>query len=200
MIFMAPVNYILLYGPRQEDVTSAVQQLADLYSESGFTDGITVNMSTVKENLYMLYFSNQPDFERFKYFVNYLTYPEVDNFKAKVLGYWTVTAEDNLPRKYIGQRALVYVSDQDTEGDNVCAVFEGHKSAIKMGFASGEEYQVLEEKEFSFSEPLFETQDFSPLKTFSPDRSYHQEATKPGCSLILAIFLVFGSFLLWMIK
>ncbi|MBF8962912.1 hypothetical protein I0P70_06625 [Pontibacter sp. FD36] len=197
---MESSNYILLYGPRQEDVASAVQQLTDLYAESGFTDGITVKKSTVKEDLYMLYFSNQPDFERFKYFVNYLTYPEVDNFKAKVLGYWTVTAEDNLPQKYIGQRALVYVSEQDTEGDNVCAVFEGHESAIKMGFASGEEYQVLGEKEFSFYEPQFETQDFSPLKTFTPDGSHHQEATKPGCSLMLATFLAFGFFLLWMIK
>ncbi|WP_299989485.1 hypothetical protein [uncultured Pontibacter sp.] len=196
---MESTNYILLHDPRQEDIITAVQQLTDLYADSGFTNGITLYKSTAKEELYILFFSNQPDFERFKYFVNYLTYPEIDNFKAKVFGYWTVTAADNLPQRYIGQRALVYVSEQDTEGDNVHAVFKEYESTIKMGFASGEEFQVLGEKEFSFSEPHLEQKDLSLIRTFTPNISL-KKTTKPGCSIMMATFMAFGILLMWIIK
>jgi hypothetical protein len=190
-------KYILLHGPRQKDAVIAVQQLADLYSDSGFADEITLYKTTVNEEFYLLNFSNQPDFERFKYFVNYLAYPEIENFKAKVIGYWTVTEADNIPQKHIGQRVLLYVSDQDTEGDNVYAVFKEHDSTIKMGFAFGEEYKVLGEKEFDFSEPQFNKQDFALINTITPNISHKKEA-KSGCSFMMATFLAFGIFLLWM--
>ncbi|PKV76225.1 hypothetical protein [Pontibacter ramchanderi] len=191
-------NYILLYGPQPEDVVAAVQQMTDLYADSGFTEGIRVYRATAKDDLFLLNFTNQPDFERFKYFVNYLTYPEVENFEAKTLGYWTVTAGDKLPQQYTGQRALVYVSEQDTEGDNVHAVFEEQDNTIKMGFASGEEFKVLGKKEFPFSEPTFASEDFSLMSTFTPAPS-RQKETKPGCSFLMASFLAFGIFCLWLI-
>lgn len=192
-------NYIIIDCPSKENVMLAIQQLSNLYADTGFTDRIKVYQAATKEDLYLLRFTREPDFERFKYFVNYLAYPDIKNYKAKVLGYWTITDVDQLPEKYLGKRTLLYVPDQDTEGDNVLAVFPDVDQTVKLGFAIGEEYKVLGSKEFEFFEPNPEELNFEVIGEISPNEKPKEKSGR-GCSLMLASFFGLVIMLFWLIN
>lgn len=192
-------RYILVTGPDEEKVTKAVQLLSDLYADSGFTTNITLYAAKEKQNTFLINFGNQPDFERFKYFVNYLAYPEVKNYQSKVAGYWTITDTDDIHQDHLNQRALLYISENDTEGDNVYAVFQGGSKTIKLGFAKGEKYKVLKHKEFDFTEVKWQKNDFDVLKIFNPKQEGQKAEDKKGCLfllplLVLMAFVFFVSF------
>jgi len=158
-------KYIYIIGPEEEQLIGAVQSLANLYANTEFTKGISI--FKCDKNEYVINFRNNPDFERFKYFVNYLHYPEVDSYEAKVFGYWTISEFDNL-KQHLYKRALLYVSENDTEGDNVYALLKGADKLAKLGFATGREYQHLKVKEFEFSEPEIDRSEFKLIETIDP--------------------------------
>tara|TARA_R110001592_G_scaffold88961_1_gene261771 strand:- start:2118 stop:2705 length:588 start_codon:yes stop_codon:yes gene_type:complete len=177
-------KYIFISGPTVDQLKFGLQELADLYSDTGFTEGISVFKSMSADNQYIINFNNTPDFERFKYFVNFLIYPLETTYSAKVFGFWTVSEIDKIPEPLIGKRLLLYVSDNDTEGDNVYAVYSGAQSTIRMGFALGEVYKELETREFEFVEPQLNLQDYEIIDTISPDPNIKKKSTK-GCAPVL---------------
>jgi len=191
-------KYILVIGPSEPQFLEAVQELANLYPGTDFVNQINTYKSTSKNNQYIVDFTNTPDFERFKYFVNYFNYPETDDFEsysAKVFGFWTISANDKLPKDKYGKRALLYVSDNDTEGDNVYAVFSGESKVYKLGFAIGQEFSDLGQKEFDFAEPEFQGSDFTSLKSINPGASIKKSTkTRSGCmaTFALLVFTVIG--------
>ncbi|WP_323757092.1 hypothetical protein [Roseivirga sp.] len=184
-------KYILVIGPSEKDFLNAVQSMADLYSNTEFVKDIKTFKSNTNENQYLLSFTNSPDFERFKYFVNYLNYAEIQDYSAKVLGFWTIEKEDKLPDEKLGKRVLLYVSDSDDEGDNVYAVFEGEYKTYKMGFGIGHEYSELETKEFDFAEPKITISNFEAMSKISPDPNAKPPSKLGnGCALAIVILIV----------
>ncbi|MDN5216950.1 hypothetical protein QQ020_33070 [Fulvivirgaceae bacterium BMA12] len=179
-------KYIFIAGPTAKSLNSALQELADLYGDSGYTEGIKIYQSLKTDNRYLINFTNEPDFERFKYFVNYLHYPEVTDYKAKVMGFWTVTPQDKVPKTLIGKRLLIYVSDYDTEGDNVYAIYDGAQKTSKLGFAIGEEFQELDSKEFDFVESQINNEDYQASGTISPAPKARKKLGG-GCVSVLVI-------------
>lgn len=179
-------KYIFIAGPTEQDLNSALHELADLYRDTGYTEGIEVYKSLKADHQYLVNFTNGPDFERFKYFINYLCYPQVTDYKAKVMGFWTVEQHDKTSKQLIGKRLLMYVSDSDTEGDNVLAVYDGAQKAIKFGFAMGEQYQEIDTKEFDFAEPQIIKEGYQQLWNISPDPKAKNKSGG-GCATILAI-------------
>lgn len=180
-------KYIYIIGPEEKKLKEAVQSLANLYTDTEFTKGISIFKSN--KNEFVINFRNNPDFERFRYFVNYLHYPEVESYEAKVFGYWTISEDDNL-KQHLHKRALLYVSENDTEGDNVYAIFEGADKPAKLGFAAGDNYQLLKVKEFEFGEPEIEESTFQLIETIDPTVTSKK---KPGlgCMLTVTFILVF---------
>ncbi|GAA0892740.1 hypothetical protein GCM10009122_24190 [Fulvivirga kasyanovii] len=180
-------KYIFIAGPTEEQLNSGLQELAELYSDTGFTEGMSVHKSLKSDNQYIVNFSNMPDFERFKYFVNFLHYPIETQYTAKVMGFWTIGQLDKIPEQFSGKRLLLYVSENDTEGDSVFAIYPGAKSTVKLGFAMGEEYQELESKEFEFVEPQLNNEDYRLVSTISPDPNAKKKSAS-GCAPVLILF------------
>uniref|UniRef100_UPI00404896DA hypothetical protein n=1 Tax=Roseivirga sp. TaxID=1964215 RepID=UPI00404896DA len=177
-------KYIFIAGPTLDQLKSSLQELAELYSNTGFTEDISLFKSVKSDNRYIINFNNMPDFERFKYFVNFLRYPIGTEYTAKVFGFWTVGDMDKMPEPLIGEKLMLYVSDGDTEGDNVYAIYSGANSTIKMGFAMGEEYKELDSREFEFVEPQLNLADYEIDSTISPDPNTKKKSPG-GCAPVL---------------
>ncbi|WP_422359996.1 hypothetical protein [Reichenbachiella sp.] len=183
-------SYIIVAGPNEDQLKSALLELANMYSETGFTKEIGVYKSLKSENQYIINFTEHPDFERFKYFVNYLNYQEASNYSAKTMGYWTLSSNDKLPKQYNEKRILLYVSDKDEEGDNVYGIIEGEGKTLKLGFAMGEEFSELDLKEIEFSEPSINEKDFEHCGSIRPDFNSSKAKSNSGCALMILALIV----------
>lgn len=182
-------EYIYIEGIAKEKVIEAVQAMSNLYADVEFSKGIEIFVSNKNQNIFIINFSFRPDFERFKYFVNYLHYPEVEDYKAQVRGFWTVDSLDGLPQNHANQRIMLYVSDLDEEGDNVHATFERESNSYKLGFAVGEEYKALNKIELEFDEPKINSTEFDLTKIIQPDPSAKAKQSGKGCLLTLSIII-----------
>ena len=193
---MITKEYIYIEGLTKEEVVEIVQDMSNLYADVEYSKGIKIFESN--KNSFIINFSFKPDFERFKYFVNYLHYPEVENHKAQVRGYWTIDNGDGLPENHSSQRVMLYVSDSDEEGDNVSATFDQELSSYKFGFAVGKEYEPLKKMELKFDEPIVNATEYKLIKTIQPDLTTLKKSSSKGCFLTLfllipiSIWLVFG--------
>lgn len=83
------MNFIIIKNTSETIVENSVIQLVNLYSETEFVDSVIINR--VNSNYFLIKFPNQPDFENFSYFVNYLRYPEgFDTYNPLVYGIWNM--------------------------------------------------------------------------------------------------------------
>ena len=185
-------KYIIVKNISDSNVITIVQDLANLYNDIEYTKGINIYKSNKETNSFYIDFSNTPDFERFNYFVNYLHYPEAKDINPELVrGYSTIGNEDGLPSNHLGDRVMLYVSSYDEEGDNVFTQFKSQDKPVKLGFASGHEYQNQDKKEFDFVELEVNDSDYRLLKSISPDMEAVKKSNK-GC---LGLFLVLALFL-----
>jgi hypothetical protein len=187
-------KYIITKAKDKSKLLDATQALANLYVDSGFTDEILVNRVLSEDELYVITFPKQPDFERFKYFVNYLHYPESGGFGTTTKGYWTIKAEDGIPEGFINSRVMLYVSENDTEYDNVFSAFDSTTDNYKLGFSSSEEFVKLSSSEPSFFEKLIDDNSFELLESITPDKTVLENRNKTkskgiGCLMILPVIL-----------
>lgn len=189
--------YIIIQDSDPNQVIEAVQKMSDLYVDVDFSRGIKIFQSKENPSSFVLNFSFLPDFERFKYFVNYLQYPHVDNFSGTVRGFWTISSNDDLPKKHISQRVMLYVSDLDEDGDNVYATFDAEQNAYILGFAMGHEYQRLNQVDLPFKEPAIQSSQFNLVQTIQPDPSAIKKRSGKGCLLVLTFMILCATWLLF---
>jgi hypothetical protein len=189
-------KYIITKAEDKSKLLEATQALANLYVESKFTDEIKVSKVPSERDLYIITFPNQPDFERFKYFVNYLHYPESGEFGTTTKGYWTITEEeeDIIPKQFVGSRAMLYVSENDTEYVNVFCAFDSTFDNYKLGFGSGEELVKLMGTELSFFEKRIDFESIELIETVVPVQSLIEKRNKPkreriGCLMALPVLI-----------
>ena len=191
--------YIKITGANSSSLVEAVQQLANLYAELLFTHSIVINQSVNETDHFQIKFTNTPDFERFKYFVNYLHGPDVKDYNATTRGYWTISENDELPSKHLHKRVMLFVPETDTEGDNVYAVFQDDPNTYKFDFAMVHKYQESKDVSLEFEEELFDSFEFKVLTKIDPDTDAirSQNDLGDGCflQLYLLIALVMWTFL-----
>lgn len=185
-------KYILIGGPNQAEIIKALQQFSNNYAASGVTNDLELYKSKSKDKLFIVKFGDQMDLERFKYLINYLTYPEGIDYKIEARGYWTITKNDKIKNDHVNQRVMFYVSPNDTEYDNVFGIFKGGDKTIKFGFAYGEEYKVQDKLELEFKEPELSGEDFELIKTINPDPSVKKKKGM-GCLVSFTILIVIAA-------
>lgn len=186
-------KYIIVNGLTKKDLNDFVQELANLYADTGFTKEVKIFESKIVANEFLINFSQDTDFERFKYFVNFLFYPfspEHDS-NHKVYGYWTLSQGDDINKELYGKRIQLYISENDEDGDNVYGIPKNWTESIKLGFAYGHEYVPTGKKEFDFFEKTYSRSDFSALRSIYGvvDKP---EKKKAGCSLFLVMIILIG--------
>ena len=121
-------NYIIVKDILTQEIEEILMELANLYSNTGFTDGMQLYRKKGDDTSFLVCFTNQPDFERFNYFVNYIHYPKKG--KPSVKGFYKVKDIDKKGDYTVGNWVLIYVSKTDKEYDNVIVVNENNENYL----------------------------------------------------------------------
>lgn len=121
-------NLIIIIGGSYNDIKKALQQWIELYSEDLSTD-LTFELYRNGRRNHIIKADDRLDNERFYYLINYLNYPEGIEYKIDIEGFTTVNEQKELQN----QKILVYISANDTEGDNVFAVTSDNET-FKIDF------------------------------------------------------------------
>lgn len=180
-------KYIIFPRIEIKELEKIIQEMADLYYDVEYTSGIEIYTSKTKTNFYIINFSQVPDFDRFKYFVNYIAWGENHALQNEVKGYWTINENDEVPSIHLNERIMLFVSELDEDGDNVYAAFENNSKNFKLGFADGHEYEPLNITDKEFVETPINPNDFSLIKTINPDPELKKKELNSGCSLLFII-------------
>ena len=121
-------NLIIINGGEYNDVKKALRQWIDLYSDNLQND-LTFELYKNERGHHIIKADGKLDNERFYYLVNYLNYPERIEYKINIEGFTTAKEQKELQN----QKILVYISPNDTEGDNVFVVTSDNET-FKIDF------------------------------------------------------------------
>lgn len=159
-------SFILTDNTNEADIETVLSNLANLYAETGYTDGIMLHTSNQKEGTFLVTFKQVPDFEHFAYFVNYIHYPEgMSIWEGTVTGFYLVKPVDNTGYFKSGEWLQLYVSKTDTDFDNVSVSNAANESFL---YDFGGNTMKLPHSEIIYSFPDFQDSDFTLLKIINP--------------------------------
>lgn len=169
------LNYIIIKNINECKVEDAVSELVELYYETGFVNSVIINRVSV--NHFMIEFPDTPDFERFVYFVNYLTYPEgIRDDKPFVYGIWNVVEPKRSFDARTGEKILVYVSNFDTAHDNVN--IENAKGKVFKYSFSGK-YTEEKRRELNYQKLIVIPDNYTEIITIVPEKEISKYEIKP---------------------
>lgn len=182
-------NLITIKGGSYDDVKKALRQWIDLYSEELEIE-ISFDLFKNGRGSHIIKVDDRLDNERFYYLVNYLNFPEGIEYKIDIEGFAISLDQKELQNKKI----LVYISDKDTEGDNVFVVTEDNET-FKIDFG-GKVTKVIGNKTYKLPDiNLLNDPEIIRLnkKEYTKNREEKSKAniTKRVKPIILAIFTLF---------
>lgn len=138
-------NIITIRGASYAHVKEALTQWIELYADEINSD-LSFKLYKTGSKDHLVKADDRLDIERFFYLVNYLHYPDIDSYHAKVEGF-TETSDFE---EFTGQKLSVYISDTDTEYDNVFVLTEKNKtfkfdfSGVITAIDTGKQYKYPE--------------------------------------------------------
>jgi len=130
-------NTIFISGGAYDDIKKALKQWIALYSIDLQHD-LTFELFKNGRGNHVIKADQRLDNEKFYYLVNYLNYPEEIEYKVDIKAFTTGKDENILKNK----KLLVYVSQNDKDGDNVFVTTYDNKN-YKVDFGG----KILETKE-----------------------------------------------------
>ncbi len=105
--------------------------LASRYHKIDSVNGIQLYRKKGNINSFLILFTNQPDFKRFAYFINYIRCPEgFKHFKPFLSGYYKTTDIQGNHSYKKGNWLMVFVDKSDNKYDNVTLVNESNETYI----------------------------------------------------------------------
>ena len=120
-------------------------------------------LTKLSDRKFAIIFPYDVDFETYCYFINYVNYPIGFDRHFKTTGWATTKSTDAwTTEKSVNKKVMLYVSDFDTEYDNVLLTTSDN-IGYKLGFAIGEEKQLLNSPEKKYVPP--------PVNTSELDRN-----------------------------
>lgn len=145
---------ILVKGVTDADIKTVLKSFCKMYNEE--RDTISLRLITLSENEFAITFPYDIEFDIFCYLVNYLQFPIETKWTAAITGWTTAPAVDDwVTEKTANKRAMLFISPDDTEYDNVyLTTFDN--IGYKLGFAKGEENQFLERPKKRYTDPDYE--------------------------------------------
>ncbi|MFL9845501.1 hypothetical protein [Flavobacterium rhizosphaerae] len=170
-------NHIVVKNINEDDLQNILMNIANLYSDTEYVDGIQLYREKQKYDSFLILFTNQPDFERFNYFTNYIKYPEgYENLSHSVRGFFKVS---DVRKQYdfnVGEWLMVYVSKNDKEYDNVNIVNCENKTYL---FDFGGKIKKLNVIEESYKLIPIDINSFHHIIDIIPGKVAGRMETKP---------------------
>lgn len=110
-------------------------------------------LTKLTERKFAITFPYDIDFEIFCYFLNYIEYPMELQWSPDVTAWTTTKSSDTwITEKAANKKAMLFIPTDDTEHDNVYMTTQDN-IGYKLGFAMGEEKQLLDTPKKRYVEP-----------------------------------------------
>ena len=118
-------NLILIKGDTYSQIKRLLQQWAELYAND-----ISFEFYRLKDDSFAIKADDKLDNDRFNCLINYFDYPENDDYELDIKGYTTALNINGLcdVEDLRGKKLMIYLSEEDTEFDNVYAVTESNEN------------------------------------------------------------------------
>jgi hypothetical protein len=169
-------NHITIDNVSNQNIEDILMNLANLYSDTGYTNGIQLYRKQNSTSSFLVLFTNSPDLERFNYFVNYIRYSEgMDNYTPIVRGYFQTKDINNNKDFSVGDWIMVYVSSNDKEYDNVNIVNSNNENYL-YDFGGKIKKLITIEEQFEFSQ--LDLINYNHILDIYPSKSF-ESSTKP---------------------
>ena len=160
-------SYILIETEQPHVLKKVLKELAELYSDTGFTNGLKLFEKSDDQKQFLLVFTKEPDFDRFGYFVNFLKYPiENDSFSSHVRGYFK--NDNSRPKIHSSEWLLFYMADNGTPPDAVSLVSEENKNFL---FDFGGKISPQERPKELFNMSVIDRNAYQHVITISPSKT-----------------------------
>ncbi|MFC4262642.1 hypothetical protein ACFOWM_07125 [Ferruginibacter yonginensis] len=120
-------------------------------------------LTKITESEFAITFPFDIDFIIFCYFINYVHYPMDFDKTFYVTGWTTTKSGDNwITEKSANKKVMLFIPSDDTDHDNVYMTTID-SIGFKLGFAIGEEKQMLNEPKKKFSSPTIDILELTNL-------------------------------------
>lgn len=170
-------NFITIENVAETELGSILLDLANLYVETDFVQGMRYFKNNADSRSFLIKFTFDPDFERFNYFVNYLRYPMgYENISPKVRGYYKTVRIDFKADFKVGDFIMVYVSNTDTEYDNVSLTINMNESYI---YDFGGKIKKLDQTDEFYDYKPLNMNDYEHIADVYPSEEAKKKASKP---------------------
>ena len=136
------------------DLQTILTDFCNMYNKENYQAQPRVIKITERE--FAITFPFDIDFEIFCYFINYIHYPMGFDKSFSATGWTTTKSGDNwITEKSANKKAMFFIPSDDTDHDNVfMTTFDN--IGFKLGFAMGEEKQLLDGPKKKFSSPTID--------------------------------------------
>lgn len=129
----------------ESDAKKIIQEFCNSYNKETFQ--VIPVLSKLSDKEFAVTFPYDIQFEFLCYFINYVNYPMGFDRHFKTVGWTTTKPNDTwITDKSVNKKVMLFVSDFDTEYDNVFMTTDDN-IGYKLGFAMGEEKQLLNNPE-----------------------------------------------------
>lgn len=133
----------------ENEIKKILQEFCNLYNKEKFK--AIPRLTKLSDRKFAITFPYDIDFETYCFLINYVNYPMNFDRHFKTVGWATTKSSDNwITEKSSNKNVMLYVSDFDTEYDNVFLTTNDN-IGYKLGFAMGEEKQLLDKPEKSYT-------------------------------------------------
>jgi hypothetical protein len=154
-------SFITITGIGKELLISNIDEFTNLYPDQNFVQDIKLYK---KDDMFLMLFTNSPDFMYFSFAVNYLHYIQTNNAQLpKVYGYfYNETNEyDFLTQGFV----KLYVSANDQDYDNVSVVNNLNETYV---YDFGEHVEKVTEQAERYEIADIEVENFTHVLNISP--------------------------------
>lgn len=125
----------------EKDIKKVLQEFCNSYNKK--TDQAIPRLIKLSDNKFAVTFPCDISFEIYCFLINYLNYPIGLDRHFETFGWATTKSTDIwITEKSANKSVMLYISDVDTEYDNVFLTTSDN-IGYKLGFAMGEEMQLL---------------------------------------------------------
>jgi hypothetical protein len=150
-----PNNKIVLVTQASYDeIKVVITGFCNLYNNESFE--ALPKLTSLTDDEFIITFPYDIEFDLFCYFINYIKNPIGLEYKSKVIA-WTTTgqAEGWVTEKSAHKKVMIFIPEDDKEGDNVFLTTDDN-IGYKLGFAVGEEKQLLDIPKVKYFYPTIE--------------------------------------------
>jgi len=142
---------VLVEDASENDIKKILQEFCNSYNKETYQ--AIPRLTKLSDRKFAITFPYDINFEIYCYFINYVNYPMGFDRHFKTIGWTTTKTTDTwTTEKSANKNVMLFVSDFDTEYDNVFLTTSDN-IGYKLAFAMGEEKQPLNSPEKSYVKP-----------------------------------------------